>query len=179
MIPYKWLFSQWKVGTNRGGLTFPSDNIIVANQGQKRHDDQPKKRLPDVIEENKDWIISHWLERVEADAELKGVSLSDPERRDHVPDLLDEAVAHACGYRIRAEERQKAAERYGTLRYHQQHSVPMLIREAHLLQDVIAECIRDNFLVIDLSSLIPDIAKISATAHSGAGGVHSRLHETI
>jgi hypothetical protein len=139
----------------------------VANQPQKPHKDQPKnsgtKRVPDVIEENKDWIISHWLEQLRADDELKGVSLSDAERKDHVPELLDEAVARACGYRIKVQERQKAAERHGTLRYHQQYSVPMLIREAHLLQDVIAECIRDNLLVIELSSLIPEIAKISAT----------------
>jgi hypothetical protein len=119
--------------------------------------------VPDVIEERKDWVIDHWLKRVKANAELMGVSLSGAERRDHVPDLLDEAVAHACGHRIKVQERQKAAECHGTLRYHQGYSMPMLILEAHLLQDVIAECIRDNFLDIDLSSLIPDIAKISGT----------------
>jgi hypothetical protein len=119
--------------------------------------------VPDVIEERKDWVIDRWLERVKANAELIAVSLSDAERKDHVPGLLDEAVAHACGHRIKVEERQKATERHGTLRYHQGYSIPMLILEAHLLQDVIAECIRDNSLVIDLSSLIPDIAKISAT----------------
>jgi hypothetical protein len=35
--------------------------------------------------------------------------------------------------------------------------------EAHLLEDVIAECIRDNIRVIDLSSLMPGVAKMSAT----------------
>ena len=142
--------------------------IVVANKVKKRHDDQPNgpeaiKRVPDVIEENKDWVIDHWLKRVEANAELISVSLSDAERRDHVPDLLDEAVALACGHRVRVDQRQKAAERHGTLRFHQGYSIPMLILEAHLLQVVIAECIRDNFAVIDLNSLIPDIAKISAT----------------
>jgi hypothetical protein len=140
----------------------------VANEVQKRQDDQPRgsagvKRVPDVIKESKHWVIDHWLKRVKANAELISVSLSDAERRDHVPDLLDEALAHACGRRIKVDERQKAAERHGTLRYHQGYSIPMLILEAHLLQVVIAECIRDNFPVIDLSSLIPDIAKISAT----------------
>ncbi len=120
------------------------------------------KRVSDLIEESKDWVIERWLERVKANAELRAVNLSDPERKDHVPDLLDEAVARACGHQTKAEERQKAAERHGTLRYHQGYSVPMLILEAHLLQDVIAECIRDNILVIDLSSLMPEIAKISA-----------------
>jgi hypothetical protein len=139
----------------------------VANEVKKRHHDQPEgsagKRVPDVIEENKDWVIDRWAERVKANAELTGVTLSDAERRDHVPALLDEAIAHACDHRIKVEERQKAAERHGTLRYHQGYSVPMLILEAHLLQDVVAECIQDNFLVVDLRSLTPDLAKMSAT----------------
>jgi RsbT co-antagonist protein rsbRD N-terminal domain len=142
----------------------------VRKQVQNRQHSQPSgsttaksKRMPDVIAENKDWVVDQWLQRVNANAELTRVSLSDAERRDHVPDLLDEAVANACGHRIRVEERQRAAERHGTLRYHQGYSVPMLILEAQLLQDVIAECIRDNFLAIDLSNLIPDMAKTSDT----------------
>ena len=140
----------------------------MADTTQKRNDDQPKgaaevKRVPDVIEERKEWIINRWLERVQSAAELMAVSLSEAERKDHVPALLDEAVAHACGHRILVEERQKAAERHGTLRYHQAYSIPMLILEAYLLQDVVADCIRDNFPIIDLRSLISDMAKISAT----------------
>ena len=140
----------------------------MANELKKRNHDQAKgsvgvKRAPDVIEESKEWVIDHWLKRVNANAELIGLSLSEAERRDHVPALLDEAVAHACGHPIRVEERQKAAERHGTLRYHQGYSIPMLIVEAHLLQDAIAECIQNNFVVIDPGSLIHDVAKISAT----------------
>ena len=132
----------------------------------KRHNEprsSRRKRVPDVVEGNKDWIIDHWLERVNANAELTSVTLSGNERRDHVPDLLDDAVALACGDRINADERQRAAERHGTLRYHQGYSVPMLVLEARILQDVIAECIRDNVLTLDLGSVIPDIAKISVT----------------
>jgi RsbT co-antagonist protein rsbRD N-terminal domain len=140
----------------------------VAKEIQKRRDDQSAasagKRVPDLIRENKDWVIDQWLERVNTDAELNQVSLSDSERRDHVPRLLDEAVANACGHAINMDERQKAAERHGTLRYHQGYSIPMLILESRLLQDVIAECIRDNILRIDLSTLMPDIAKISAVS---------------
>jgi hypothetical protein len=39
----------------------------------------------------------------------------------------------------------------------------MLILEAGLLQDVVSECIRQNFLVIDLSNLVADITKMSDT----------------
>ena len=121
------------------------------------------KRVPDILEEEKDDLIGQWLARVNENPELSRVSLSDAERKDHVPDLLDEALAHACGHHIQAAERQRAAERHGTLRYHQGYSVPMLILESQLLQDVIASCIRENFDVIEQSNLVEDMAKISST----------------
>ncbi len=121
------------------------------------------KRVPDVIAENKHWLVNTWLQRTKANAELAQVKLSDDERKDHVPDLLDEAIARACEYQVKLEERQRAAERHGTLRYHQRYSVAMLILEAQLLQDVVAECIRDHVNVIDLKNLMPDIARISGT----------------
>jgi hypothetical protein len=122
-----------------------------------------KKRVPDVVDENKDWIIRRWLERVTAHPELILVKLTESERKDHVPDLLDEALAYACGHRVEAQARQKAAERHGTLRYHEGYSVPMLILEAQLLQDAIAECIGKNLAGIDLTNLIADITTISDT----------------
>lgn len=114
-----------------------------------------------MIRENKDTIIDGWLQRVSVNPELSRVNLSDVERRDHVPDLLEEAISHACGDLIDVENRQKAAERHGTLRYHQGYSVTMLILEAQLLQEVIAECIRDHIGALDIAHLITDIAKVS------------------
>jgi len=129
---------------------------------------QPAKRLansqrvPDAIEANKDWVIDQWLVQVKAHAELMRVSLSDADRKDHVPALLDAAVAHARDLATK-EGSPTAAERHGTLRYQQGYSVPMLILEAGLLQNVVAECIRSNFLFMDLSNLISDMNKMSDT----------------
>ncbi len=121
------------------------------------------KRVPDVIEEQKDELIRQWLERVNQNPELMRVSLSEAERKDHVPDLLQEALARACGHRISAQERQRAAERHGTLRYHQGYSIPMLILEAQLLQDVIVNCIQDNFHSLELDNLVADTGRIADT----------------
>ena len=119
-------------------------------------------RVPDVIEANRDWVINQWIERVRTQAELMRVSLSDADRKDHVPALIDAAVAHARDLATK-DGSPKAAERHGTLRYQQGYSVPMIILEARLLQNVIAECIRSNFLVMDLSNLISDMNKMSDT----------------
>jgi DNA-binding response OmpR family regulator len=122
----------------------------------------PTKRMATVVEENKEKVIGEWLRRVNANDELRMVELSEEERKDHVPGLLEEAIARARDQDIGAGRR-KAAEQHGTLRYHQGYSVPMLITEARLLQDVIAECVQRNFLVIDLSNLMPDMIKTSDT----------------
>ena len=127
-------------------------------QPVKRHANT--QRVPGAIEANRDWVIDQWLERVKTQAELMGVSLSDADRKDHVPALLDAAVAHARDLAAK-DGSPKAAERHGTLRYEQGYSVPMIILEARLLQNVIAECIRSNFLVMDLSNLISDMNKMS------------------
>jgi DNA-binding NtrC family response regulator len=64
-------------------------------QGQPRRHLHKTKRVPDVIEENKDVVIAHWLQQVMANDDLRRVELSDADRIDHVPGLLDEAITHA------------------------------------------------------------------------------------
>jgi DNA-binding response OmpR family regulator len=130
--------------------------------GQPSVRPQGSKRVPAVIEENKDKVIEEWLRRVNADDELKMVELWEADRKDHVPGLLQEAIERACDKCI-GVGRQQAAEQHGTLRYHQGYSVPMLINEARLLQNGIAECIQRKLLVIDLSNLMTDMRKMSDT----------------
>ena len=130
--------------------------------GQPSENPRKSERVPSVVEKNKDKVMGEWLRRVQANEELQIVTLSEAERRDHVPGLLEEAISHARGEYIGAG-RQKAAEQHGTLRYYQGYSVPMLIAESRLLQDVIAECIQSNFLLIDLSKLMADVLKMTDT----------------
>jgi hypothetical protein len=89
--------------------------------------------------------------------------MTDTDRKDHVPDLLEDAVARACDHAVKIEERQKAAERHGTIRYHQGYSIGMLVLEAQLLQRVIWDCIHENVRRLDLENLIPDLAALSDT----------------
>jgi hypothetical protein len=87
-----------------------------------------------VIEENKGVVIAHWLQQVMANDDLRRVKLSDADRIDHVPGLLDQAITHARNGFV-SLRRQNAADQHGTLRYHQRYMVAMLILEARLLQD--------------------------------------------
>ena len=86
------------------------------------------KRVPDVLEENRDSVIDEWVRNVEGHTELMRVKLSGIDRKDHIPELLDEAVERARGGLI-GEKRRVVAEQHGILRYKQGYSVPMLVLE--------------------------------------------------
>jgi hypothetical protein len=145
--------------------------VSDANKERQSHQTNPSnsqvlQRVPDLIAENKNWVMNAWLQRVKTHPDLMHLKVSDAERRDHVPDLLDEAIARACDHPVRTEERQRAAERHGTFRYHQGYSIAMLILEAQLLQRVLAECVRDHVHRIELGTLTADITKLWDTITS-------------
>jgi len=125
------------------------------------HGVQPK-RLPDIIEQHRDWIVKHWLVEVNKDPEIGAIPLSDSERQDHIPHLLQEALERTKGRHLTPEDT-KAAALHGTLRRRQGYSVPLVVREAKLLLGALAECVQQNLLAIQVSYLIPDMVKVWET----------------
>ena len=122
----------------------------------------PLKRLADIVEGNKDSIIRNWLGEVKKDPELSAVKMSDSDRTDHVPRLMDEALSRARGVEMTVEDLRVAAL-HGEIRRKQGYSIPLLIREAKILQTVIGNCVQENLLGVVLSNLIPDMVYITET----------------
>jgi ActR/RegA family two-component response regulator len=120
------------------------------------------KRLPDIIEQHRDWIVKYWLVEVNKDPEIGAISLSDSERQDHVPRLLQEAVDRTKGRQLTPGD-SEAAALHGTIRRKQGYTAPLVIREAKLLLGALAQCVQQNLLAIQVSYLIPDMVKIWET----------------
>jgi ActR/RegA family two-component response regulator len=120
------------------------------------------KRLPLIVEENIQPICREWLELVKQDPELGGVGLSDSELTDHVPRVLETAVKIARGEKISQQDR-KAASDHGRVRRKQRFTVPLLIREARILQTTLGRCVQRNLLVVQISYLISDLIAIHET----------------
>jgi ActR/RegA family two-component response regulator len=135
-------------------------NSKLANR-KPTHGIQPK-RLPDIMEQHRDWIVKHWLVEVKKDPEIGAISLSDSERQDHVPRLLQEALERTKGRQLTPEDTQAAAL-HGILRRKQGYTAPLVIREAKLLLGALAQCVQQNLLAIQVSYLIPDMVKIWET----------------
>ena len=121
------------------------------------HGIQPK-RLPDIIEQNSEWIVKHWLTAVKKDPEIGAIPLPDSERQDHIPRLLQESLERARG-RLLTTEDTDAAVRHGNIRRKQGYTAPLVVREAKLLLQSLAECVQQNLLAIQVSYLIPDMVK--------------------
>lgn len=113
-------------------------------------------RLPDLVEARVPEIVAAWLSHVSEDPELASIRLTDEERRDHLPILLDQAVRGSRGTPVTADAR-KSAAKHGLIRFRQGYTIPMMVREAKVLRRVIGEYVQQNLMVINLSHLIPDI----------------------
>ena len=121
-----------------------------------------RQRLPQVIRADSESIVEHWLQTVKQDPEIASIPVADSERRQHVPILLDIATGIAEGKELSAEDR-KAYVRHGAIRYQQGYTVPLLIREARLLQASLANCIQRNFTAIEMNYLVPDAIHFMGT----------------
>lgn len=114
--------------------------------------------LSAVIEREREYITGKWLAFSKEDTDLRSAKLSDAERKDHVPKLLDVAVGILQGNKITPDDK-RIARQHGETRRRQRYSANWLVREAKLLQDSVASCIQRNMLEIQISTLIPDLVR--------------------
>jgi ActR/RegA family two-component response regulator len=152
-------------------LIKPTDiEPLVATIKTKLSDHKPvhgiqPRRLPDIIEKHKTWIAEHWLAEVNKDPELTEIRLPDAERVDHMPRLLQQALEFARG-RATNDNDVRAATLHGAMRRAQGYTPPLIVREAKLLLHVLADCVQQNLLSIQVSNLIPDMASVWETIES-------------
>lgn len=128
------------------------------------HGIQPK-RLPDIIERDLDSIVRQWLTAVKKDEEISAIPLSDSDREDHVPLLLQQSLERARGRQLTPEDTD-AAKLHGAVRRKQGYSIPLVVREAKILLRVLADCVQQNLLAIQVSYLIPDMVNVWETVAS-------------
>src|SRR5919204_6651135 len=77
-----------------------------------------RQRLPQVIDANKQSIVEHWLQAVKQDPDIGSIAISDPERQEHLPHLLQVAMEVAEGKQLTAEDT-NAYVRHGVVRHRQ------------------------------------------------------------
>lgn len=148
-------------------LTKPADiaKLVETLKKKLEHPRQIRKhgaeRVTTVIRDNSARIIEYWLTEAKMNEELQSVRLSDQQRVDHLPWVLQNLIrtletdqATVAGTAL------DAAKKHGVERAKQGYSIPMLVLEAGILQRVLSRVLQECLLEIDVSTLVSDAMKI-------------------
>jgi len=131
----------------------------ASHQSQRRI---PTKRVCEIIDDNRNFIVREWLEGVEKMPEIAAIDLSHTQRTDHIPQMLDELVrVLRAGTGAEASRKTlKAAAKHGNTRREQRYTVPMVLEEGRVLARVISRMVQHNLLAVEISSLISDLFQV-------------------
>ena len=149
-------------------LTKPTDTDSLAQKIRSRLSDpkvehriQPK-RLTEIVSEHRKEITSEWLKLATDDLELGAIEISEVERTDHIPRVLDVALKICLGEALSPADR-TAARDHGLVRKKQGYTMPLLIRETRLLETVLYRCVQKNLLAVMISHLLTDLISVEQT----------------
>jgi ActR/RegA family two-component response regulator/signal transduction histidine kinase len=141
------------------------DAISNVRNGKKPADKAlPTRKVAQIIKELSPLICKRWLQQVLADPELAAIPLTEEQRSDHVPDMVEELIRRLEGPQEELSDiATEAARKHGKLRYQQGYTIPQIIFEARVLQHVLTAVIHENLFGLDLSTLVGDILEIGET----------------
>jgi DNA-binding response OmpR family regulator len=118
----------------------------------------PTKRVYEVLHENKQAILETFIQAVEGNAELSSIPLSQKQRSNHLGVFLDDLIKKLAEGRTHdSPKAEQGAVKHGQDRQQQGYSIPQLVLEYRCLQSVLSATLQEKLLVIDISTLIPDI----------------------
>lgn len=116
-----------------------------------------RKRVPQVIRENRLLITEHWLQEAKRSPLLKNYTLT--ESSEYLPELLYGMADRIEGGTHGEEEDRatRAAHAHGRLRRAQGFKTIDLVEEARLLQRTMFEVLQQNITDVDFSHLMLDL----------------------
>jgi ActR/RegA family two-component response regulator len=119
------------------------------------------KRAVQVVQDNRDNIIHRWMLCVEDDKDLSTMRVSKPQRKGHLPQFLDSLVVQVEAHEPEvAGAVMDAAAMHGKHRLKLGYSIPLIIREANMLEGVIFQLLQERLLEIKISRFVSDMAEL-------------------
>jgi YesN/AraC family two-component response regulator len=149
-------------------LLKPTDVPTLINAIQMRLEhrrevppEKPLKRVSDLMQDSLKEITKEWLKLVKAHAELAAIRISDKDRTDHLPDLIEEMAKRVeADSDITTEDAKAAAMEHGKERARQGYNIPLVVIEMRLLQHVLSSVLQHNLIRMDLSTVIADMMQV-------------------
>jgi CheY-like chemotaxis protein len=151
-----------------GYFVKPVDLDLLLKQIENRRSDDkpihnPPQRLSAFLRNHVDPIVSCTLTAMKTNGELRRLPLSDDERVGHLHVLLRELADHLESGEPNegSEILLRSARRRGELRMAQHVPIDLMVRNERVMEVVIDEMIFDNLLLMDLSQLLRDRARLN------------------
>jgi ActR/RegA family two-component response regulator len=122
----------------------------------------PPKRVAMLLQEHVQRIEDLWLSSVETDEALSQLPLSKEKRLDHVGGILEEVIRAAQSYSgEEAAKRNGSAGKDSSQRDFAGYTATAMLAEFCVLRRVLAQVVQENLLAVNLSYLVPDLARVN------------------
>lgn len=115
-----------------------------------------------------DEVLGRALQAMKTDPRLGVLPLSDRERSDHIPVLLEQIVRQLRSKNPNNPTRElcKAGAQHGEVRRRQGYTQEMLVEDTRIIDTCIYAVVQDHLLHIELSNLIPDLSRVNTGLES-------------
>ena len=132
----------------------------------------PPKRVAMLLQEHCARIEDLWIAAVEEDETLAQDTSSREQRLDYVRNLLAEVIRASQTY---SGEDTGPIGGYSSRRGLEGHTPAMVLAEFCLLRRIVAQVVQENLLAVNLSYLVPDLARVNESLDEQAQAALERL----
>lgn len=144
----------------------------------------PPKRVSMVLRENLAHIEEMWLASLAEHEELSAVSTPKQQRSKHLHAVLDEIIRVGQSSAVVEAPRSCAVPNSRAVDHKFDGYTPhMILSEFCLLRCVIAQVVQENLLAVNLSYVVPDLARVNDSideqAQSALAAISNRVDASI
>ncbi|MHB1937756.1 MAG: response regulator [Acidobacteriaceae bacterium] len=140
----------------------------------------PRKRVAMILQEQMERIEDLWIAAVQQDSALSRIVAGREQRLAFIGGVLQEVICAAQAYS--GEERIRhtgAIAKHAPRPDAEQYTPRMILTEFCLLRRVIAQVVQENLLAVNLSYLIPDLARVNESLDEQAQAALEALAEPL
>jgi YesN/AraC family two-component response regulator len=143
----------------------------LVNRGP-RHVPPRRRRVSEVVQSNLEPIMSEYVAKLRS-RDFPVANLTDDEIRNSIPRVLQELVRDLQGRNAKSESGiTQGAKEHGHVRCEQKFQPLHLLEEIRILRNIVYTTMQENLLTVEVSSLIPDMVRISDS-------LDARLREAV
>jgi YesN/AraC family two-component response regulator len=140
----------------------------------------PPKRVAMLLQEHLERIEELWLSAVQKDDALSRLAVKEEERLNYLKGILEQVIRAAQSYSGEETARHTLSSGgYDRRRDLEGYTPGTMLAEFCLLRRVVAQIVQENLLAVNLSYLVPDLARVNESLDEQARAALATLSEYI